>query len=134
MSELTHNQKENNNGIVPKELVEAVPDKDRERLITIIQETMFSSVTNAGNNLTEKLTPEHITSIISNSDTKDKRNREERKGQRTYNLIFFVLSLLFLTFIIVFLKNDKELLYKIVIAIISFLGGVGIGKSGMIKM
>jgi len=121
-------------GIIPNELLEAIPEKDREKFIAIFQETVFSSVIKSGNNLTDKLTPEHITSIINNSDTQDKRDRDERKGQRYYHLIFFVLSLLFLSFIIIFLKDDKELLYKIIIAIISFLGGFGIGKSGMIKM
>jgi len=123
-----------NNGLIPNELLEAVPEKDRERLITIIQETMFSSITKSSNNLTEKLTPDHITSIINNSDTQDKRDRDERKGQRNHHLMIFVFSLIFLGFIIVFLKDDKELLYKLIIAIISFLGGVGIGKSGMIKL
>ena len=130
MNELAQTPEETRSG---NELLEAVTDKDREKLITIIQETMFSSVTKSPNGLTEKLTPEHITSIISNSDTQDKRDRDERKGQRSHNLIVFVLSLAFLGFIIVFLKDDKELLYKIIIAIISFLGGVGIGKSGIIK-
>ena len=134
MSDLTQSpEKSKNNtiGIIPNELLDAVPDKDREKLITIIQETMFSSITKSANNLTDKLTPDHITSIISNSDTQDKRDRDERKGQRNYHLLIFLLSLLFLGFIIVFLKDDKELLYKIIIAIISFLGGVGVGKSGI---
>ena len=133
MNELVKSQEEDNGGIIRNELLEAVSDKDREKLITIIQETMFASVTKNSNSLTEKLTPEHITSIINNSDTHDKRDRDERKGQRKHHLLIFILSLAFLAFIIVFLKDDKELLYKIIIAIISFLGGVGIGKSGMIK-
>ena len=124
----------NTGGLIPDELLEAIPEKDRERFITIIQKTMFSSVSKNADNLTEKLTPDHITSIITNSDTQDKRDRDERKGQRNHNLALFVISLVFLGFIIVFLKDDKELLYKIIIAAISFLGGIGVGKSGMIKL
>jgi Trk-type K+ transport system membrane component len=120
--------------LIPEELLEAVPEKDRERFITIFQRTAFSSIEKKNNHLTEKITSDHITSIITNSDTQDKRDRDERKGQRRLNLIIFMLSLAFLTFIIVFLKDDKELLYKIIIAVISFLGGVGIGKSGMLKI
>ena len=126
--------KNNENGIIPNDLLEAVPDKDRDKLITIIQETVFSGITKSNNNFTEKLTTDHITSIISNSDTLDKRDRDERKGQRIHHLVIFVLSLAFLGFIIIFLKDDKDLLYKIIIAIISFLGGIGLGKSGMIKL
>jgi hypothetical protein len=37
--------------------------------------------------------------------------------------------LAFLGFLIVFLKEDKELLYKIIIAIISFIGGFEIGRT-----
>jgi len=128
------NQKTSVNSIIPEELLEAVPDKDRDKLITIIQETMFSSITKSSNNISEKLTSDHISNIITNSDAQDKRDRDERKGVRRQHLIVFIISLLFLGFIIVFLKDDKDLLYKIIIAIISFLGGVGIGKSGMIKI
>ena len=125
--------KNNSNGFIPDELLNSIPEKDREKFIAVIQETMFSSITKNSNNLTDKLTTDHITSIIINSDTQDKRDKDERKGQRKHNLLIFVLSLMFLGFIIVFLKDDKELLYKIIIAAISFLGGIGIGKSGIIK-
>ena len=131
----TTQSSENQTGsLIPNELLDAVPEKDREKFITIFQEIMFSSITKSGNHLTDKLTPDHITSIISNSDTQDKRDRDERKGQRNHNLIIFAVSLVFLGFIIVFLKDDKELLYKIIIAIVSFFGGVGVGKSRMLKL
>jgi len=126
--------KNHTGGLIPDDLLGSVPEKDREKFIAVFQETIFSSITKSNNNFAEKLTPDHITSIISNSDTQDKRDRDERKGLRNHHLIIFALSLVFLGFIIVFLKDDKDLLYKIIIAIISFLGGVGIGKSGMLKL
>jgi hypothetical protein len=115
-------------------LLETIPNDERERVIAVMQETMFSGIAKNSNSLTDKITTDHITSIISNSDAQDKRDRDERQGQRKLHLTVFILSLAFLAFIIVFLKDDKELLYKIIIAIISFLGGIGIGKSGMIKL
>ena len=63
------------------------------------------------------------------SENQDIRDREERKSQRTYNLILLIVGLTFLGFLIVYLKEDKELLYKIIIAIISFVGGFGIGRT-----
>ena len=132
MNELPKTSKEPKISI-SDELLETVSDKDREKLFAIFQETMFSTMTKSSDSLTEKLTTEHITSIINNSDEYDKRDRDERKGQRKYHFAIFALSIVFLGFIIIFLKDDKELLYKIIIAIISFLGGFGIGKSGIIK-
>ena len=126
--------KNNTNNIIPKELLDTVSEEEREKIITVIQETMFSNITKSASDFTEKITTDHITSIISNSDIQDKRDRDERKGQRNHQLIIFLLCLAFFVFIIVFLKSEKELLYKIIIAVISFLGGIGIGKSGMLKL
>jgi len=120
-------------GIIPEELLNAIPEEDRGKIISIMQKTMFSSIVRSSNPLSEKITSDHITSIISNADIQDKRDRDERKGQRNYYLIILIIALVFLGFIIVFLKEEKELLYKIIIAIISFIGGFGIGKSGIMK-
>lgn len=65
---------------------------------------------------------------IDNSDAQDIRDREERKSDKNYQLILLIIGLVFLAFLVVFLKDDKELLYKIIIAIISFVGGFGLGK------
>ena len=126
--------KHNAGGFIPGEILETIPEKDREKFITVVQEIMFASFVKNNNSLTDKLTPDHITNIINNSDAHDRRDRDERKGQRYYHLLIFIISLIFLGFVIVFLKDDKDLLYKIIIALISFLGGFGIGKSGIIKM
>jgi len=134
LKQISEEPTNNGNGLIPEDLLVSVSEQDREKLVTIIQETMFSSMTKSTSHLTEKITSEHITNIINNSDSQDKRDRDERKGQRKHNLLIFVISLVFLVFIIVFLKEDKDLLYKLIIAVISFLGGVGIGKSGIIRI
>ncbi len=116
--------------IIPEAVLEAIPIEDRSRIKSIISRTMVSSGVMRGNNpISEKITSEHITKLIHNSDAQDIRDREERKSDKNYQLMFLVIGLVFLGFLIVFLKEDKELLYKIIIAIISFVGGFGIGKT-----
>lgn len=90
---------------------------------------MISGVMKRNNPLADKITTDHITQIISKSDEQDKRDREERKGERNYNLILIVIGLFFIGFLIVFLQANEDLLIKIVIGIISFVGGFGFGQS-----
>ncbi len=90
---------------------------------------MVSGVMRRSNPIADKITTEHITQLISKSDVQDKRDREERKGERNYNLYLIVIGLVFVGFLIVFLQKNEDLLIKIVIAIISFVGGFGFGQS-----
>jgi len=115
--------------IIPDEILEAIPVEDRSRVKSMITQTMVSSVMKRSNPISEKVTSEHISKLIENSNVQDERDRKERKSNKNYQVIFLLIGLLFLGFLIVFLKDDKDLLYKIVIAVISFVGGFGIGKT-----
>lgn len=119
--------------IIPDELLEAIPEGERGRISSIIRQTMISGVMKRNNPIADKITTEHITQLISKSDNYDKRDREERKGERNYNLVLTVMGLLFVGFLIVFLQSNEELLIKIVIGIISFIGGFGFGQSRIKK-
>ena len=94
-----------------------------------MSQTMISGVMKRSNPIAEKITSEHLTRLLENSDEQDKRDRAERKSEKNYQIIFLIIGLAFIGFLIVFLKDDKELLYKVIIAIISFVGGFGIGKT-----
>ncbi|NCA85043.1 MAG: hypothetical protein EOM83_05635 [Clostridia bacterium] len=115
--------------IIPEEILDAIPEEDRGRVAGIIRQTMIASVMKRSNPIAEKITPEHISQIIARSDDQDKRDRDERKGERNYNLLLVVIALLFTAFLIIFLQNNEDLLVKIVIGIISFIGGFGFGQS-----
>lgn len=115
--------------IIPDEVLDAIPVEDRSRIKSIISQTMISSVMKRNNPISEKVTTEHITKLIENSNVQDERDRKERKSEKNYQIIFLLIGLVFIGFLIVFLKDDKELLYKVIIAIISFVGGFGIGKT-----
>ena len=119
----------NFDSIIPQGILESIPIEDRGKFTAVVRQAMFSSTTNRSNPISDKITTEHITQLITKSDDEDKRDRQERKGQQNYNLLLLVISLVFLGFLIVFLKDDKELLTKIILTIISFLGGFGLGKS-----
>lgn len=125
----TNNKSVEDASIIPDEILEAIPFEDRSRFKAIVQETMVSSISKRTNPIADKITSEHITQLISKSDEQDKRDRAERKGQRNYNLTLIIIGLLFVGFLIVFLQQNTELLIKIIVAIISFVGGFGLGKS-----
>jgi len=119
--------------IIPQEILESIPAENRGKVVSIIKQSIFSGVMRRGNPISEKITEEHISKLIEKSDNQDLRDREERKSQRNYNLILIIIGLFFLGFLIVYLKEDKELLYKIIIAIISFVGGFGVGRTSFKK-
>lgn len=120
---------DNTSEIIPEEVLEAIPEEERGRFKSFISQTMISGVMKRNNSISDKITTDHITRLIDNADIQDKRDRDERKSEKNYQLIFLIIALLFLGFLIVFLKDNQELLYKIIIAIISFVGGFGLGKT-----
>ena len=119
---------EGTSNIIPDDLLEAIPIEDRGRFKNVITKMMFSGVMKRGNPISEKITSEHISRLIENSNIQDERDRKERKSDKNYKIIFLLIGLFFLAFLIFFLKDDKELLYKIIIAVFSFIGGFGLGK------
>lgn len=121
-------QKETTPDIIPEEVFEAIPEEDRGRVKKVVSQMMISSPLRSGNPISEKITSEHITDLIKNSDAQDKRDRDERKTEKNYQIAFLVIGLLFMVFLIVFLKDSPDLLYKILIALFSFLGGFGMGR------
>ena len=110
------------------EILDAVPCEERGRLISIMRESMFAGFMSSNDPISEKITTEHISKVLENTENQDKKDREERKSEKNYQIIFLLIGLAFIGFLIIFLKDDKDLLYKIIIAIISFIGGFGMGK------
>ena len=122
-------EKNEGSKIAPNEILEVIPAEERGRFISIMKETMFASFMSSNDPIAEKITTEHISKVLENADIQDKRDRQERKSEKNYQIIFLSIGLIFIGLLIFFLKDDKELLYKIIIAIISFIGGFGIGKT-----
>lgn len=116
-------------GIIPDDVLEAIPEEERGKVVSIIKQSMFSGISRRSNPIADKITPDHITTLINNSDESDKRDRSERKSERNYNLILVLIGIVFIGFLIVFLHSDMNLLITIITAILSFVGGFGFGKS-----
>jgi len=126
----SNNTQENDlSGIIPDDILENIPGEDKGKIAAIIKHTMISGVMRSKNPLSDKITPEHISEIIKNSNEQDIRDREERKSERNYNLLLLIIALLFIAFLIIFLKKNEQLLIKIIIGIVSFIGGYGFGKT-----
>ncbi len=115
--------------IIPEGVLDALPAEERGRVAAIIKQTMISGMMTRSNPISDKITSEHITDLISKSDEQDKRDRKERKEEKLYNLVLIILGLLFIGFLVVYLTDNQDLLIKVIIALISFVGGFGIGKS-----
>jgi len=113
---------------IPPEFLEAIPEEERHRVISIIRSKMFASFTRETNPIYEKVSPDHITAIINNSEGQDKRDRKERGNIRLMNLGMFILVLAFLVFIIIFLIENENMLHLIITAFLAFAGGFGVGK------
>ena len=114
--------------VIPNEVLETIPDEERGRLFSIMKETMISSFMSNNDPIAEKITAEHISKVLDNANIQDERDRKERKSEKNYQIVYLLIGLAFIGFLIVYLKDDTELLYKIIIAIISFVGGFGVGK------
>lgn len=116
--------------LIPNEILDAMPEEDRVRVEGYIRQfMMFSNISRRSNPIAEKITEEHITKIIDKSENQDIRDKRDRNIDRLKELIILVIGLIFLTFLIIFLKDNEEMLYKIILAIISFVGGFGFGKT-----
>jgi len=115
--------------IIPEEILKDIPTDERDKFAAIIKHTMFSGILRPRSPLSEKITSEHISEIIKKSDEQDKRDREEREKERKFNLLILIITLLFIAFLIVYLNKNENLLIKIIIGLVSFIGGYGFGKT-----
>jgi len=84
-------------------------------------------IMSSADKVAEKLTPEHITQIIANSEQDDSRQFSAFKWNSIIKLIIFFASLLFAIFLLVFFRNS-EYFITLLAALFSFLGGLGVGK------
>ena len=115
---------------IPEELLNSIPEKDRKELISSITQ-ISTGVFPQRNPILQKITSERITSIIAYSNEEDKRDREERNGERNYNYKIFVTTVISVILISALFLYTKELdfLKYIIGAILGFAGGFGVGRS-----
>jgi len=116
--------------IIPPEVLENIPEKERDRVKSFIEQSMTitSGIARNINPIANKITQEHITKIIDYSNDEDKRDREERKGERWHNYLVMVTALVFTFCLILIFKDNSQILIPLITGILAFAGGFGIGK------
>src|SRR3989304_7237757 len=117
--EKKNSNKDNEDLFIPNEIMEKIPEDQREKLVSVIRERTFMGIMKQSHSLSEKLTDNHITDIIKYSDEEDKRDRIERKQERNYNIRILIIVLLVIVGLIIYLveKQEKNLLDSIIGAI-----------------
>jgi lipopolysaccharide export LptBFGC system permease protein LptF len=99
----------------------------------LVARLMMSSFSQTSNPLAEKLTENHIDKVLDNSEKDSEREFEldklelkDQQSSKWFFLAIFIISLIFIGFIIVYLSNvDKETMRFVLGIIVGFIGGFG---------
>lgn len=78
--------------------------------------------------IASKLTPQHIDKLLDESGKDNEREYKDRNYQRWFIIGIIALGIAVLIFLTLYLAKDNESIFmKILIPILTFLGGVGAG-------
>ncbi len=102
---------------IAPEFISRAPEEFSEVL------SLFASIQSTPNPLAEKVTSEHIGTVLTNVDKKDERAHKERNQIRWFIITTMLFVFVFVGFLIVFLKDSPDLLVPIIASIFSFIGG-----------
>lgn len=107
---------------VADEMYPDIPPQQR-RSLTRMMASLTQVSGSVSNPLFDKITPEHLTSIIENVDTSDKRKHR-------YSLSYFFGAIAAILFMVVFLtiQDEGTLLSNIIAGILGFGEGFGVGR------
>ena len=83
------------------------------------------------NPLLRTLTSEHILKILDNRDRSDERAHTSEASERRYRFLYFVIGLIAAIGLLVFFSatNDREMLTTVLVALLGFAGGFGLGRT-----
>lgn len=117
-------------GLVPQEVLEAIPKEDRGKV-----EQFMAMAVGSVNPIAQKITPEHISGLI---ELAAKDNDNELADRRDTRRIFAGVGIVGLLAIVGFasllaVKQNNDLLIEVIklggIGVGAFLGGYGIGRA-----
>lgn len=114
---------------IPPEVLEELPEQRRRR-ITQYTSMLAQFAGPVFNPVLRRVTPEHITQILANSEAQNQRDAEANKSHRRYNFLYFLATLIALLAVLFFfgIREQYDLLLNIAIGILGFGGGFGVGK------
>ena len=96
---------------------------------------MFSGISSVGitgfNPILRILTSEHILKILDNRDRSDERAHTSEASERRYRFLYFLIGLVAAIALLVFFSvtNEREMLTNVLIALLGFAGGFGLGRT-----
>ena len=115
-----------------EEALKCVPDGAREVIerFMAVQQIRYSE-TSADMEIASKITPEHITEILSGSRENMQRGYKEKNSKRWFAFAILLVAVVALILVIVLLKNQPEVMEGIVKSLTALvagaLGGFGAG-------
>ena len=100
------------------------------RSITRTSASLTSFAGPASDPVLSRVTSEHITQLITNSESQSSRDADAEKSNRRYQFLYFILALAALLFLLVFftIREQYDLLTAVVTGAMGFGGGFGIGR------
>ncbi len=113
-------------------LFETLTPQERTRVFGHLHSISDNMHKRSVSSLTDKITAEHIASLISNADERDKRDRTEIRDQQRYKLIHTFTVLLFVAGLIGALQQNQPLLLNLIFGLMGFLSGFGV-RSNMLQ-
>ena len=114
---------------IPEEFLAGVPSEQRQLIINAVRSvTQFAAP--AFNPIFQRVTSEHVTSIIANVEKDNVREHDASTSQRRYQFAYFLLGTVFAVGLIVFftVSDNRDLIAPIVTAVAGFLGGLAAGR------
>ena len=117
--------------LLPPEVLEAIHPEERARVTRAFASLTRTSVSGpAFNPVLSQIKPEHITQLITNTESQGNREAEAEKSNRRYQFLYFILALAALLFLLVFftIREQYDLLTAVVTGAMGFGGGFGIGR------
>ena len=83
------------------------------------------------NPLHQRVTSEHIGQIIAKSERDSERAHTSEASERRYRFLYFVIGLIAAIALLVFFSvtNNREMLTNVLIALLGFVGGFGLGRT-----
>lgn len=94
--------------------------------------TRFTSVSVPRSNpLHQRITSEHIGQIIDKSERDSERAHTSEASERRYRFLYFLIGLVAAIALLVFFSvtNEREMLTNVLIALLGFAGGFGLGRT-----
>lgn len=134
MSQEERGQTESNIDKKFEEMISDIPDEVKEEIvesITSIQRTQSMSFP-PETLVMSKITEEHISEFLAASRENMQKSYEEKRNNKFFLCFLILIALIFVIAIIILLKDQAQIMEKIIYIFLGFLGGAaggyGIGR------